>query len=250
MTVTPVRTIAAKQDMKWGHLFSMPPFYAHILDTLQLTSKKGNQFSFGQGLNFPKTELNDIRATVPVIVRDSSFVATTADGMVRERVVGASRAHKIPALIMPRGIGTRYYCAFNQCKAFSFSHVELYLPTELWDTDIHYCLWAYLNSSLVWLFREITGRKNLGGGMLKAEATDMKALPINFDFDFATQARQVFNNIKCRQPLPVQEEVYTKEHLLIDDMVADFLGFSDKQDDIRQTLVKQVSFRMSRAGSG
>ena len=148
MTITPVRTIAAKQEMKWGHVFSMPPFYARILEKLRLTSEKESQFSFGQGLNFPKTELNDIGATVPVIVRDSSFVATSADGMVREHVVGAGRSRKVPALIMPRGIGNRHYCTFNQYKAYSDSHVELYLPAKFWDTDIHYCLWAYLNCHL------------------------------------------------------------------------------------------------------
>lgn len=85
--------------------------------------------------------------------------------------------------------------------------------------------------------------------MLKAEATEMKALPMNFNFDFATQARKVFNDIRCRQPLPVQEEVYTKEHLFIDDMIGNYLGFADRQEDIRKSLIEQVSFRMSRARS-
>ena len=96
---------------------------------------------------------------------------------------------------MPRGIGSRYYCTFNACKVLSFSCVELYIPTELWESDTHYCLWNYLNSSFVWLFREITGRKNLGGGMLKAEASDMKLLPIALDFDFAAEARQVMESL-------------------------------------------------------
>ena len=249
MTVTPVRTIAAKQEIKWGHAFSMPEFYAHLLEKLRSTSRERSQFSFGQGLNFPMTELNDMEATVPVIVKDSGFVAVSADGMVRERLVTAGRVGKVPALIMPRGIGSRYYCTFNRCKAYSYSHVELYLPAKLWDTDIHYCLWAYLNSSFVWLFREITGRKNLGGGLLKAEAAEMKTLPINFDFDFAAQARQVLNDIQHRQPLPVQEEIYTKEHLFIDELVTGYLGFADKQEAIRKTLVDQTSFRISKAGS-
>ena len=245
MVVTPVKAISAKQKMKWGHVFSMPPFFAYILEHLRSTSRKESPFAFGQGLNFPKAELNDPDVTVPVIVRDSGFVAASADELIRE--VRTGRTRKVPALVMPRGVGSRYYCTFNLCKAYSYSHVEFYLPMELWDTDTHYCLWAYLNSSLVWLFREITGRKNLGGGMLKAEATEMKALPINFDFDFAAQARQVFIDIQDRKPLPVQEEVYTQEHLRIDAMVADCLGFADKQDDIRNTLVEQVSFRLSRA---
>lgn len=112
---------------------------------------------------------------------------------------------------------------------------------------MHYCLWAYMNSSFVWLFREITGRKNLGGGMLKAEATDMKTLPVNFRFDFAEDAKEVFESIKNREPMSVAEEIYTDEHLLIDDMVADSLGFKDMLEDIRETLVRQVDFRLSKA---
>ena len=104
-----------------------------------------------------------------------------------------------------------------------------------------------MNSSFVWLFREITGRRNLEGGLLKAEATDMKALPIGFKFEFAQNARSVFDMIKNREPLPVSREVYTKEHLLIDDMVADHLGFRDGQERIRQTLVEKVDFRLARS---
>ena len=123
------------------------------------------------------------------------------------------------------------------------------MPNELWESETHYSLWAYLNSSFAWLFREITGRKNLGGGLLKAEATDMKTLPINFDFDFAEDAKGVFQIIKDREPKPVSEEVYTDEHLLIDDMVANHFGFLDRQEDIRQALIEQVSLRMSRSRS-
>jgi hypothetical protein len=247
MIVTSARTIAARQDMKWGHLFSMPHFFQEILEKMRSASQKRGRCSFGQGLNFSKKELNDLDATVPVIVDTPSFVATSADGMIR--TIPVSRTDKVPALMMPRGVGNRHYCTFNLCKAYSYSFVEVYLPSELWETEIHFCLWAYLNSSLVWLFREITGRKNLGGGMLKAEATDMKALPINFEFDFAEQAKQVYLDIQNRKPLPVSEEVYTKEHLAIDDMVTDYLGFPDKADDIRDNLLKQVSFRTSRARS-
>ena len=34
---------------------------------------------------------------------------------------------------------------------------------------------SYLNSTLGWLIREISGRKIFGGGMLKAEASDLKS---------------------------------------------------------------------------
>ena len=112
---------------------------------------------------------------------------------------------------------------------------------------MHYCLWLYLNSSFVWLFREITGRKNLGGGLLKAEATDMKMLPIAFEFDFSTEAKKIFRHLKNREPLPIVEEIVTEEHLLIDEIVANYFGFGDMAEKIRETLLEQVSFSYNQS---
>ena len=245
MTVVLKRNIEAKQTMKWGHLFCMPQFFADILFKMSADVGTGDTITFGQGLNFPKNELNKRGSSVPVIVKDSRFVAVSADGRIIHRASG--RENKIPALILPRGVGDRHYCTFNLCKAFSYSHVELYLPNDLYNSEKHYCLWLYLNSSFVWLFREITGRKNLGGGLLKAEATDMKALPVDFEFDFAKDAKKVFDSIKNREPMRVSEEIHTKEHLFIDEIVADYFGFTDMKKNIRETLIEQVAFRVSRA---
>ena len=252
MEIAATRTIRARQEMKWGHLFSMPEFFEQIL--AEMTAKQdptvSKELRFGQGINIPMAKLNISGATVPIIVKDSQFVATLSDGMVRSNDVPSTRISKIPALIMPRGVGNRHYCTFNLCRALSFSRVELYLPADTWNSDMHYCLWAYLNSSFAWLFREITGRKNLGGGLLKAEATDMNTLPIGFDFDFGRVAKEIFDTMRYREPFPVPQEVYTDEHMRIDDLVANFFGFRDWQDSIREALVKQVTARGSRAQSG
>ena len=249
MEIISKRHIEAKQTMKWGHLFSLPQFFADILSKIAANAGTGNTITFGQGLNFPLHKLNELGANVPVIVKDAQFVVVSANEKIRDELVSLRRKNKIPALIMPRGIGSRHYCIFNSCKAFSYSHVELYIPNDLWESEMHYCLWAYLNSSFVWLFREITGRKNLGGGLLKAEATDMKVLPIDFGFDFAEDAKKVFDSLKNREPLSVPEEIITEEHLLIDNMVADYFGFRDMLENIREALVEQINFRLNRARS-
>ena len=245
LVVTTSKMIAAKNPMKWGHLTAMPEFVADILFRLSSLSKSTAQHSFGQGLNFPKAQLNSKGASVDVIVNDPGFAAFSADGKISKAYL--SKTRRVPALIMPRGIGNRYYCTFNACRAYSFSGVEVYLPDDLWETDTHYCMWAFMNSSFVWLFREITGRKNLGGGMLKAEATDMKVLPTWFDYDFGSDARKAFDSIKNRNPLPVPEEIYTKDHILIDDLVAEYFDFNGEQDRIREHLIQQVNFRLTRS---
>ncbi len=248
MIISNKRIVKSDQSMKWGHVFSMPDFYNEILSKIRKKSKVISDISFGQGLNVQLSQLSDNNSDLPIIVKKAQFIAFSADKRIKPALAN-KRKDKIPALIMPRGVGARHYCTFNAGMVFSYSHVELYLPEELWNSDMHYCLWTYLNSSFVWLFREITGRKNLGGGLLKAEATDMKTLPIDFNFDFAHEAKQVFELLKDREPLPVLKEIYTDEHLFIDDIVADYLGFQDKLDDIRNTLIEQINFRLSRAKS-
>ena len=244
MEITMVKKVRADSQMKWGHLFAMNPTFSGIISTLHSRSGTSTHVTFGQGLNFPKSALNHRAATIDVITKSVGFSALSADAKIAD--IPSSRVGRAPALIMPRGIGNRHYCTFNNCKAYSWSAVELYLPDELWYSNTHYCLWAYLNSSFVWLFREVTGRTNLGGGMLKAEASDMKLLPVGFDFDFVDSAKEVLSMLQEREPLPVEHEVYSREHLLIDDMVAEFLGFADQQDDIRRELIHKVAFRANR----
>lgn len=246
MIITDKRVIKAKQSMKWGNILSMPEFYAEILSKMSPNSHMNRLISFGQGLNFPLNQLSNNDADLPIIVKSTQFVSVSVDGRISKEIA-RNRIEKIPALVMPRGVGQRHYCTFNLCRAFSYSGVELYLPDGLWNSDVHYCLWLYLNSSFVWLFREITGRKNLGGGMLKAEATDMKMLPIAFNFDFSADARKIFHVLQKREPLPVAKEIVTEEHLLIDEIIADYFGIREMEEQIRNTLRDQVQFRVTRA---
>ena len=245
MGVRTIKAVPADSSLKWGSLFAMPESLELSLAKLQAKPQVTMDTRFGQGLNFPKREFNSPDSQTAIIVGHGGFVAAAADGTGPP--VSASRANRIPALIMPRGIGDRYYCTFNACRAFSWSAVELYLPDVLWDSDTHYSLWAYLNSSLAWLFREVTGRKNLGGGMLKAEATDMKMLPVAFDYDFAAEAKSVFEMLRHREALSVWDEVDTREHRMLDEMVSGFFGISGEMDNVRRDLVQQVRFRAARS---
>ena len=247
METTKTKAFAARQSMKWGHIAAMPDFFLDMLSDMAARASAGGRIEFGQGINLPLKELNQANGGVPVIVKDVQFVASSADGRISSNRIATTRKGRVPALLMPRGVGDRYYCTLNACKAFSYSHVELYLPDSLWNSGLHYCLWAYMNSSLVWLFREATGRRNLGGGLLKAEATDMKALPVNFDFDFANDAKSVLEQLKSRTPLPIAQEIRTDDHLAIDQMVFDYFGFSDLQEETRTELLAQVSFRTNRS---
>ena len=181
--------------------------------------------------------------------KSAKFVASSTESWINRRWVNSKRLSKVPALVMPRGIGDRHYCTFNRCRALSYSCVEVYIPDDLWETDMHYSLWAYLNTSFVWLFREITGRKNLGGGLLKAEATDMKFLPVGFGFSFGREAKSILQRLHRRDPLPVIEEISTEEHRDLDDMVGEYFGYQEMCQDIADTLKQTVNFRINRSAA-
>ena len=236
------RTIVARQKRKWGHAIAMPEFFADALSCLDEQSAPESEVEFGQGLNFPLSRLSDA-GDVPVVTGGSRFIAVDVDTFADVKL---SSRRRVPALFMPRGVGNRHYCTMNAAGAYTYSHVEAYLPVDLQQTDYHYCVWLYLNSSLVWLYREITGRKNLGGGLLKAEATDMKSLPTAFDFDFGKDARKAARMLE-RDVLPTPEELYSDEHLFVDAVVFERFGLEGVAEDVRRALKEMVDFRLSRA---
>ncbi len=250
MVLREKRTYRTKAGVKWGHQFSMPEVFDRILSMVSVDHKssitnQANQIRFGQGINVPKSKLDEPGGTLGVIFKAIQFVVDRPDGKINRDYVPKTR--RPPALVMPRGVGDRYYCSFNSCKALSFSAVEFYLPDDLWGSDLHYCIWVYFNSSFVYLFREITGRKNLGGGLLKAEATDMKRLPMSYEFDFAAEAKEVFQALSKRDPLPINQEIFTEEHLFIDEIIGRYFNFSNELESIRSALIEQVEARIRRS---
>ena len=244
------RRVAAEQRLKWGHAFAMPEFFEEVWARIVEKTAPDPAIGVGQGLNVRKSDLREAGDGAPILVRSARFVVDEADGRVARGLAAKRLASRVPALILPRGIGDRHWCAFNRARALSYSHVEVYLPAEAWESDGHYALWAFLNSSAVWLFREITGRTNLGGGLLKAEATDLKTLPLSRAFGFGEEARAVCRELAGRAPLPVAEELRTGEHARIDAMVEAHFGIAEHGEAIREALVERVAARHRRRGKG
>ena len=244
------RRVAAKQRLKWGHAFAMPEFFEEVWARIVERTAPDPTIGVGQGLNVPKSDLRETGDGAPIVVRSARFVVDEADGRVARTLAEKRLASRTPALILPRGIGDRHWCAFNRGRALSYSHVEVYLPADAWESDGHFALWAFLNSSAVWLFREITGRTNLGGGLLKAEATDLKALPLSRALEFGEEARTVCQELAGREPLPVAEEVRSAEHARIDAMVEAHFGIAGHGEAIREALVERVAARHRRRGRG
>ena len=109
-------------------------------------------------------------------------------------------------------------------------------------------IWLFCNSSLLWLLREVTGRTNLGGGMLKAEATDLRSIPICYEFKETDKIANLFHQL-TNYPISTNliETLDDSYHKAIDEIVLSTLDLKDEKDYINQQLIKMVSNRMKKS---
>jgi len=150
---------------------------------------------------------------------------------------------------MPRGV-SRHFCALNKVHAFSSSFVDIYDINrgELLNSDVVLNLWLILNSSLAWLLREASGRKNLGGGLLKAEAADLRQFPIYFDVGSLRAIKAICDRVAGREVLETPEELDTPEHNAIDDLVFRKLNIPGKlRHEIVDSLKRRILVRSSKS---
>lgn len=104
-----------------------------------------------------------------------------------------------------------------------------------------------MNSSLFWLIREISGRKNLGGGMLKAEAVDIKSFAIMFAFDKIDDIKHLFDISTKDEILNAPEEIYTDWHKQLDTIVYDYLELTNEEREyILSAFVDTVNARYKK----
>ena len=244
------------KDIKWGILLNSSNEFLELLDILKLKGKRVDQvkhadLSIGQGLNLNKCyfiQKNDLhrlnipqKSLIPFVTSyegapfniyntdyyliDKGKLAKHENSKLSSiKLFDRNKTRKIvPALILPRGIG-RHFCAINSISAFSASFVEIYKTSRKPTESVLNNLWLFLNSSIAWLIREMSGRKNLGGGMLKAEAVDLKYFPIYFDFDNNEKIKSILKDLSQREALETTLEIETSEHKCIDDIVFSFLG--------------------------
>jgi len=127
-----------------------------------------------------------------------------------------------PFLILPRGV-SKHFCSMNIVNAYSGSFVEIYDNHNNATEEDKINIWLFLNSSIAWLWREISGRKNLGGGLLKAEAIDLRSLPLFYNFKKYHEIKKIYNDLKKRDAKNTLFEIETKEHRVIDDLIFNYL---------------------------
>jgi hypothetical protein len=268
------------KEYKWGLLLSSEDIFINLLKELNKKGKLINEISsanydIGQGLNlsskyvinyvtvnqFPSIEQALIpfmtnsdgakfilKETEEFIIDKSKLSTVIQEELKKEGILlfdpNSTRKSK-PTLILPRGIG-RHFCAFNDADAFSSSFVDVYIEDDNFENILR--LWCFLNSSILWLIREVSGRKNLGGGMLKAEATDLKSFPLYFDFEEIDEIQDVFKVLGKRESKSILNEIDTPEHKKIDEIVFNYLNIPEsKRSALIELLRKKVDQRSKKS---
>ena len=156
------------------------------------------------------------------------------------------KTRKIPFLILPRGLGS-HFCCYNEIEGFSSSFVEVYEEQKLTDSE-KLNIWLFCNSSLLWALREFTGRCNLGGGMLKAEATDLKSLPLCFDFDKSKEIEELFADSDNQKFTSQIERVIDSDfHKKIDKIVFDFFELDSNANFVTELLISRYNWRNKKS---
>ena len=270
------------REYKWGMLHDlMNPVFRELIDSMSINGFKTgdgaiSDWSVGQGLNLASDYIvtRDYLQGHPSICRASVSFFTADDGapfnlietksFIVDRAKASSADQKVlrslgvkafdlastskakPVLIMPRGIG-RHFCAINSASAFSASNVDIYCGSKT-DRRTLLRLWLFLNSSVAWLLREASGRKNLGGGMLKAEAVDLAYFPIYYEFPDLDAIDSILQSLNRRSALSPLEEITTAEHKEVDKIVFAYLGLdSMKRDCLVDCLKTKVSAREKKS---
>ena len=235
-------------NYKWGVIIRAEQKLLRIIETIsQLEDKSlSSKISIGQGLNLTKSHIvySQSSRTYPYYTSEigPTYSWNNSSCYVSKDDISSSR--KKPLLIMPRGIGT-HFCSINECSGYTSSYVEIYGDLSQEET---LNIWLFCNSSLFWLLREITGRTNLGGGMLKAEATDLKSIPICYNFNKPSEIFALYMTVKDKViDTSISATLKDNQHKMIDAIVLKFFGLGKEEAYIVNTLEDMVFRRMKKS---
>ncbi|MEA3450552.1 MAG: hypothetical protein U9Q83_01465 [Bacteroidota bacterium] len=140
----------------------------------------------------------------------------------------------------------RYFATLNSINSYSSSFVEIYSD----NIKVIPNLWCFLNSTLGFLISEVSGRVNLGGGMLKAEATDLKTFPLLYNFNKENEINNIMDKSKSIEAISVIKLLDTPIHIKIDDIVFEYFNINSKdRETIKSIFINLVNKREKKSKS-
>lgn len=264
------------KSYKWGFLFNSDIELIDLLSRLSFYGKKEDELLWlkvGQGLNITKDYANK-KYALPTNIKESELIAylnvdengyyiwdkcetflLSNKDMCEERELALTNdgytifdekhcKRNRPALILPRGIGNKHFCSLNKNNGYSASCVDIYVT----KADKVNNLWLFMNTTLFWLLREISGRKSLGGGMLKAEAVDLKQFPLYFDFINTNKINELIEQAENKKVLNSLDEIETEFHKQIDDLFYAELNIpTNIQEYIKRKFIEKFNARTQKS---
>ena len=235
-------------NYKWGVIIRAEQKLLQIIEIISKLEDKSlsSKISIGQGLNLRKNNIvyDQSSRTYPFYTSEigPTYSWNNSSCYISRDDISSSR--KRPLLIMPRGIGT-HFCSINDCSGYTSSYVEVYGDLSQEET---LNIWLFCNSSLFWLLREITGRTNLGGGMLKAEATDLKSIPICYNFKRPSEILALYMAVKDKViDTSISITLNDNQHKMIDAIVLKFFRLEKEESYIVSMLQDMVFRRMKKS---
>ena len=235
-------------NYKWGVIIRAEQKLLQIIEIIGKFEDKNlsSKISIGQGLNLKKSHIvyNQSSRTYPYYTSEIGPTYSWNNSSCYISIDDISGNRKRPLLIMPRGIGT-HFCSINDCSGYTSSYVEVYGNLSQEET---LNIWLFCNSSLFWLLREITGRTNLGGGMLKAEATDLKGIPICYNFKRPSEILDLYMAVKDKVVnTNISITLNDNQHKMIDAIVLKFFRLEKEESYIVSMLQDMVFRRMKKS---
>jgi len=260
---------------KWGYIMNTKneifDLFSNIIYNKNLQSQ--SFYTIGQGINerkevfIPKKYLNQIKQNknlINAIFKESMYYYKNTDYFLyhsftankedisflktigaEEFAKGKSIKRKYPSIIMPRGIGETHFAGILPDKTLSNSYVDVYINSS--NDDDLYNIWLFCNSTLFFLYRELSGRRNLGGGLLKAEASDIKNIPLYFPISDRKKIKSIIN--KCDKPINLINRIESEIQSEIDLLVLKYFNIEDKYNLIISELKRLFEFRVKKAKS-
>ena len=235
-------------NYEWGVIIRAEQKLLQIIEIISKLEDKSlsSKISIGQGLNLRKNNIvyDQSSRTYPFYTSEigPTYSWNNSSCYISRDDISSSR--KRPLLIMPRGIGT-HFCSINDCSGYTSSYVEVYGDLSQEET---LNIWLFCNSSLFWLLREITGRTNLGGGMLKAEATDLKSIPICYNFKRPSEILALYMAVKDKViDTSISITLNDNQHKMIDAIVLKFFRLEKEESYIVSMLQDMVFRRMKKS---
>jgi len=135
---------------------------------------------------------------------------------------------------------------------------EIFVSDNFHEIHTEAPLDIFLNSSIFWLFQNLSGRTSFGGGLLKIQTYELEkvfVLPIESDASFSVFSRppkNIFEEIGINPNQSIREQIPKPlpDRKTLDDIVFDALGLSqEERNEVYWSLCELVKNRLEKAKS-